>query len=97
MHRRVGMLLATIGVTTVFLQGILCVTAAGALTGGLSDEQIIFLRDVEEQITRLKRQYVKRDWILVKGSRRMQMDRIVTRICEDIGIYKTEAANPRRE
>ena len=91
MHRRVGMLLATIGVTTVFLQGDFAgVTAAGALTGGLSDEQIIFLRDVEEQITRLKRQLRKGDWILVKGSRRMQMDRIVTRICEDIGIYKTE-------
>jgi UDP-N-acetylmuramoyl-tripeptide--D-alanyl-D-alanine ligase len=91
MHRRVGMLLATIGVTAVFLQGDFAdVTAAGALAGGLSDEQIFFLRDVEESIAHLKRQWRKGDWILVKGSRRMKMDRIVTRICEDTGIYKTE-------
>ena len=91
MHRRVGMLLATIGVTTVFLQGDFAdVTAAGALAGGLSDEQIIFFRDVEDSIAHLKRQLRKGDWILVKGSRRMKMDRIVTRICEHMGIYKTE-------
>ncbi len=91
MHRRVGMLLATIGVTAVFLQGEFAeITAAGALGGGLSDEQIFFLRDVEESIAHLKRQLRKGDWILVKGSRRMQMDRIVARICEDTGIYKAE-------
>ncbi|PKN04903.1 MAG: UDP-N-acetylmuramoyl-L-alanyl-D-glutamate--2,6-diaminopimelate ligase [Deltaproteobacteria bacterium HGW-Deltaproteobacteria-9] len=91
MHRRVGMLLATIGVTAVFLQGEFAeITAAGALGGGLSDEQIFFLKDVEESIAHLKRQLRKGDWILVKGSRRMKMDRIVARICEDTGIYKTE-------
>ncbi|PKN84963.1 MAG: hypothetical protein CVU51_09530, partial [Deltaproteobacteria bacterium HGW-Deltaproteobacteria-1] len=92
MHRRVGMLLATIGVTAVFLQGEFAeITAAGALGGGLSDEQIFYLRDdVEESIAHLKKQLRKGDWILVKGSRRMKMDRIVARICEDTGIYKTE-------
>jgi len=91
MHRRVGMLLATIGVTAVFLQGDFAdVTASGALAGGLTREQVMFLKEDEEAITCLKKQLCKGDWILVKGSRRMKMDRIVARICEDIGIEKTE-------
>ena len=91
MHRRVGMLLATIGVTAVFLQGDFAdVTASGALAGGLTREQVMFLKDDEEAITCLKKQLHKGDWILVKGSRRMKMDRIVARICKDIGIEKTE-------
>lgn len=91
MHRRVGMLLATIGVTAVFLQGDFAdVTAAGAREGGLPQEQITYLNDVEEKIAFLKRQLRKGDWILVKGSRRMKMDRIVARICEDFGAGKTE-------
>jgi UDP-N-acetylmuramyl-tripeptide synthetase/UDP-N-acetylmuramoyl-tripeptide--D-alanyl-D-alanine ligase len=90
MHRRAGMLLATIGVTTVFLQGDFAdVTAAGALGGGMNDEQIIFLHNVEEAVAHLKRQLRKGDWILVKGSRRMKMDRIVARICEDVGVFDT--------
>ncbi|KAF0158733.1 MAG: murEF [Syntrophaceae bacterium] len=91
MHRRVGMLLATIGVTAVFLQGDFAdVTAAGALEGGLPQEWIMYLNDVEETIAFLKRQLRKDDWILVKGSRRMKMDRIVARICEGFGAEKTE-------
>ena len=91
MHRRVGMLLSTIGVTAVFLQGDFAeVTAAGAWEGGLTKEQIMFLKDVEEAVACLKKQLRKGDWILVKGSRRMKMDRIVARICEDVGVEKTE-------
>lgn len=91
MHRRVGMLLATIGVTAVFLQGDFAdVTATGALEGGLTREQIIFLNNLEEPVAYLKKQLRKGDWILVKGSRRMKMDRIVARICEDFGTGETE-------
>jgi len=91
MHRRVGMLLATIGVTAVFLQGDFAeATAAGAREGGLGDRQIIFLHDDEDAMAQLKKQLRKGDWILVKGSRRMKMDRFVTRICEDVVVEKTE-------
>ena len=86
MHRRVGMLLATIGVKAAFLQGDFAdVTAAGALTGGLAKEQVVFLKDDEEALSSLKKQLHKGDWILVKGSRRMKMDRMVARIREDVG------------
>lgn len=91
MHRRVGMLLATIGVTAVFLQGDFAeATAAGAREGGLGDRQIIFLQDDKDAVAQLKKQLRKGDWILVKGSRRMKMDRFVTQIREDIGAEKTE-------
>ncbi|PKN06309.1 MAG: UDP-N-acetylmuramoyl-tripeptide--D-alanyl-D-alanine ligase, partial [Deltaproteobacteria bacterium HGW-Deltaproteobacteria-7] len=86
MHRRVGMLLATIGVKAVFLQGDFAdITAAGALEGGLAKEQVMFLNNDEEALSFLKKQLHKNDWILVKGSRRMKMDRIVARIREDVG------------
>ncbi|MEE9911864.1 MAG: UDP-N-acetylmuramoyl-L-alanyl-D-glutamate--2,6-diaminopimelate ligase [Deltaproteobacteria bacterium] len=91
MHRRVGMLLATIGVTAVFLQGEFAeVTAAGAREGGMADEQIMFLRDDENAVAQIKKQLRKGDWVLVKGSRRMKMDRIVAKICEDVGVLKAE-------
>ncbi len=86
MHRRVGMLLATIGVTAAFLQGDFAdATAAGALAGGLAKEQVVFLKDDEEALSSLRKQLRKGDWILVKGSRRMKMDRMVARIREDVG------------
>jgi UDP-N-acetylmuramyl pentapeptide synthase len=38
----------------------------------------------------LKKKLRKGDWILVKGSRRMKMDRIAARIRKDFGDGKTE-------
>ena len=91
MHRRIGILLATIGVTAVFLQGDFAeITASGAREGGLDDQQIMFLHDDEDALRQLRKQLRKGDWILVKGSRRMKMDRIVARIREDVGVEKAE-------
>jgi UDP-N-acetylmuramyl-tripeptide synthetase/UDP-N-acetylmuramoyl-tripeptide--D-alanyl-D-alanine ligase len=91
MHHRVGILLATIGVTAVYLQGDFAdVTAAGALDGGMTKEQIIILKDIQGVVADLKKQLRKGDWILVKGSHAMKMDGIVTKICEDMGVEKTE-------
>ena len=92
MHRRIGMLLATIGVAAVFLQGDFAhVTAAGAREGGLTDEQVLYLSDDEAAVADLKRQLRRGDWILVKGSRRMKMDRLVAKICQDVGVEKAES------
>jgi len=91
MHRKIGMLLATTGTTTAFLQGDFAqITAAGALEGGLAKEQILFLKDDDEAMVSLKKQLRKGDWILVKGSRRMKMDRFVARLCDEFGIGKEE-------
>ena len=38
----------------------------------------------------MKRKLRKGDWILVKGSRRMKMDRLAARLGEAIGVEKAE-------
>ncbi len=86
MHRKIGMFAAVTGVNTLFLQGDFAqVTAAGALEGGLSSKSIHFLSDLSEDIINLKKLIKKGDWILVKGSRRMGMEKITSRICDDFG------------
>lgn len=86
MHRKIGMLIATIGINTLFLQGNFSrVTAAGAMEGGLSPENIFFLSNENNGINYLKENLKKGDWILVKGSRGMKMDKIVLQICENFG------------
>jgi UDP-N-acetylmuramoyl-tripeptide--D-alanyl-D-alanine ligase len=86
MHRKIGMLIATIGINTLFLQGNFSkVTAAGAMEGGLSPENIFFLSNENNGINYLKENLKKGDWILVKGSRGMKMEKIVVQICENFG------------
>lgn len=90
MHRKTGLLLATIGVRTAYLQGNFAeATAAGALDGGMTKEQIIFLKNAEDVVCELKKQLRKGDWILVKGSRGMRMDKIVDKIQDVIGTFRT--------
>ena len=96
MHRRIGTLLATTGVAAVYLQGDFAeATAAGALEGGLAKEHVIILKDDEAAIAHLKKQLRKGDWVLVKGSRRMRMDRIVSRLCADFGAMQSESRSEK--
>jgi len=89
MHRRIGMLLGTIGVNAVFLQGeYSAITAAAARDGGMQRENIFIMQDSKEGIAFLKKNLKKDDWVLVKGSRRMKMEMIVTQICEEFGSDK---------
>ena len=61
MHRKIGMLIATIGVNALFLQGDFSeVTAAGAMEGGLSPQNIFFLSGDEKGINLLKETFKKR-------------------------------------
>ncbi len=95
MHRKVGMLLATTGVAAVFLQGDYAGhTASGALDGGLDEAQVMFLDRDDFVMTYLKKQVRKGDWILLKGSRRLKMDRFVSMVCEQFGDGRTEASEP---
>lgn len=94
MHRRIGMLIATIGVKALFLQGdFSAVTAAGAMEGGLPSQNIYFSSASEENMNYLKKNLKKGDWILVKGSRRMKMEKIAAKIYEDFGGEKTGGNN----
>ncbi len=94
MHRKIGMLIATIGVNALFLQGDFSgVTAAGAAEGGLSSQNIFFLSDNEKGIVYLREHLKKGDWILVKGSRRMKMEKIAAQICDCFGSDEINGNN----
>jgi len=94
MHRKIGMLIATIGINTLFLQGDFSkVTAIGAMEGGLSPSNIFFLSGDENGSAYLKAHLKKGDWILVKGSRRMKMEKFVAQICDDFGGDKIDGNN----
>jgi UDP-N-acetylmuramoyl-tripeptide--D-alanyl-D-alanine ligase len=86
MHRKIGMILGTIGVNAVFLQGeYSAITAAAAKDGGMPQENIFMMEDYKESIAYLKKYLKKGDWVLVKGSRRMKMEMIVAQICAEFG------------
>ena len=86
MHRKIGILMATIGVTAAFLKGdFSAVTAAGAVEGGMLPQNILFLSQDEDGMEFLKKNLKKGDWILVKGSRRMKMEKYVEQICDLFG------------
>ena len=90
MHRKIGFLMATIGVNAVFLKGdFASVTAAGAREGGMLPQNIFFLSEEEDGMLFLKKNLKKGDWILVKGSRRLKMENIAVQICDLFG--KAEA------
>jgi UDP-N-acetylmuramoyl-tripeptide--D-alanyl-D-alanine ligase len=96
MHRRIGTLLGTIGVNAVFLQGeYSAVIAAAAIDGGMSQENIFIMENSKEGILFLKKYLKKGDWILVKGSRRMRMETIVTQICAEFGSNKNIEDNDK--
>ncbi len=86
MHRKVGMLAAVTGVNTLFLRGDFSdATAAGATEGGMSSDKVKYLSDIKSDLLPIKENLKKGDWILVKGSRRMKMEKIVEQICGDFG------------
>jgi len=96
MHRRIGTLLGTIGVNAAFLQGeYSAVIAAAAIDGGMSQENIFIMENSKEGILFLKKYLKKGDWILVKGSRRMRMETIVTQICAEFGSNKNIEDNDK--
>jgi UDP-N-acetylmuramoyl-tripeptide--D-alanyl-D-alanine ligase len=85
-HEEIGGLLASTGVDRVFLRGAFArMTAAGAEKKGLSPARIFFPSTPEDIVAELCLSWQKGDWLLVKGSRAMKMDEIVTRIIAEFG------------
>jgi len=86
MHRKIGILMATTGVNAVFLKGdFSAITAAGAMEGGMLPQNIFFLSPDDDGMLFLKKKLKKGDWILVKGSRRMKMEKTVAQVCDLFG------------
>ena len=75
LHGEIGTLLAETGIARVFLKGTLSrYTAEGARKNGFPAEKIVFFDDPGQVVTDLRSRLRKRDWILIKGSRKMKME-----------------------
>jgi len=86
LHEESGRLLADTGVSALFLKGVFArATAAGAIKGGLARKRLFFPEHPGEIASLLKPQLKSGDWILVKGSRRMQMETAVQEILAAFG------------
>jgi len=85
-HEEIGGLLADTGVDRVYLRGRLSgATAAGASKRGLPPAAIIVGADQEEIARDLGAYLREGDWVLVKGSRRLEMDKVTAALRRAFG------------
>ncbi len=76
-HREAGRLVATFGIDLLFAVGARAETvAAGAAQAGMSASCIHQLHDSDAAAAPVKAALRKGDWVLVKGSRSMRMERV---------------------
>ncbi len=83
-HREAGRLVATLGIDLLFAVGARAETvAAGAAEAGMNASQIQQLRDSNEAGAPVKAALREGDWVLVKGSRSMRMERVTKFLDEE--------------
>jgi UDP-N-acetylmuramoyl-tripeptide--D-alanyl-D-alanine ligase len=77
-HRKSGELAAELGVSLLFLIGDWAEKVrAGALANGMSNQQIMISKDLKKLGESIREALRENDWVLIKGSRSMQMERLV--------------------
>jgi UDP-N-acetylmuramoyl-tripeptide--D-alanyl-D-alanine ligase len=77
-HREVGRCAAEIGVDALFALGDhAALFAQGALEGGLGAHAVHRLAAPSEAVTALRATLREGDWVLLKGSRSMRMERVL--------------------
>lgn len=92
LHYEIGAEAARSGIDLLVLVGELArAAAAGALESGLDAERVIHLDDVEEAEKRVPPLLAAGDVVLVKGSRRTGLDRLVQRIVENEASQESAA------
>jgi UDP-N-acetylmuramyl pentapeptide synthase len=78
-HRQAGYCAAQLGIDYLFLYGSFAdAVAAGARAGALDERHILIFATKEALAERLEQTLQHGDWILVKGSRAMGMEQIIT-------------------
>ena len=83
LHFQIGSEAARSGIDMLVLVGELTrATAAGALEGGLAAERMVHVADTEEALVRVPPLLESGDVVLVKGSRRTGLDRLVKHLVE---------------
>jgi UDP-N-acetylmuramoyl-tripeptide--D-alanyl-D-alanine ligase len=82
LHKRLGEHAARSGIDVLVLVGpLMRAAAAGALEAGFPDSQLYHLEDADEALRRIGGLLGEGDVVLVKGSRRTGLDRLVTQLC----------------
>jgi UDP-N-acetylmuramoyl-tripeptide--D-alanyl-D-alanine ligase len=85
-HRETGRLVATLGVEFLFALGEYAgETARGAIEAGMAPDRVHASKDQAETAARVLEVLRGNDWVLVKGSRSMRMERIVQTIANAEG------------
>jgi UDP-N-acetylmuramoyl-tripeptide--D-alanyl-D-alanine ligase len=88
-HRKIGRLIAETGVQSLVLLGDhRRDTATGAMERGMTASRIFFCDGPEQARDYLKRSLKPGDWVLVKGSRKMKMERIIGIMIETFGLQE---------
>jgi len=83
-HRKVGRLIGELNVAGLFLLGDYAnEVAGGAVEEGMNPHRIWIGKNHREIVNLLKNEVRPGDWILVKGSRRMQMERVIEILKEE--------------
>jgi UDP-N-acetylmuramoyl-tripeptide--D-alanyl-D-alanine ligase len=83
-HRDIGRLAAELGVDFLVALGERAETlVAGAIAAGMDPARVTAGCDHEDASRRLRQILRPRDWVLVKGSRAMKMERVVEALCAE--------------
>jgi UDP-N-acetylmuramoyl-tripeptide--D-alanyl-D-alanine ligase len=83
-HREAGRLAAELGIDFVFALGQHAgEVVAGAIAGGLARERAIAGSDHDDLANRVRAVLRGSDWVLVKGSRSMKMERVVQALSQN--------------
>lgn len=91
-HRKMGRAIAETGVKFLLLMGDYGGdTAAGAREKGMAADRILFCESPEQVQDHLQSVLRPGDWVLVKGSRKMKMERIVQTMTEAFGLQERAA------
>ena len=86
LHHEIGREAASAGIDRMILVGELAkAAAAGALEGGLSARSVLHVETTEEAAFVVEETVREGDVVLVKGSRRMQLERVVQHLVEHMG------------
>ena len=81
-HRQLGLLAATCVDRLYVMGGMAGIVAAGAIEGGLAEDAVIVATSHDGIVADLRRTTAAGDFILVKGSRGLAMDRVAEKMRE---------------
>jgi UDP-N-acetylmuramoyl-tripeptide--D-alanyl-D-alanine ligase len=85
-HRSAGRLVAELGLDFLFALGPHAEeTARGALSAGMEPSRVRVSKDHDELGSALRAMLRGNDWVLVKGSRSMRMERVVQALAREDG------------